>query len=312
MDRLLRQELDAIARDRLSGAAELALRAVNALRAWLRRHHKASEAELLEIARALLRAQLSMAPFGRLTNELLLAMDSSVPPQPLLDTVARFHNLLPTVSDRIATRFLNSLRPGLRYSVAAYSYSSTILKAITAARQRIPWILCSEGRPGQEGRQMASQVARLGIEVRFVTDAAFPAYLPFCSLVLVGADAVGSTDFLNKVGTRAIVTRALEEKRPVCVLADMMKFWHQGAMAITTGRWAWFGPSPKIWRYPPKEVRILDIPFEWTPLQRGVRVLTERGWLTPAGVQREVERIHIAPRLRQWLLANVDRAGGAT
>lgn len=310
MDRLLRQQLDAIASDRLSGAAELALRAINALHAWLRRHRKASQAELLEIARALLRAQPSMAPFVRLTNELLLAMDRSVPPQTLLDTVARLSNLLPTVSDRIATRFLKSLRPGLRYSVATYSYSSTILKAITAARHRIPWILCSEGRPGQEGRQMASQIARLGIEVRFVTDAALPAYLPFCSLVLVGADAVASTNFLNKVGTRAIVARALEEKRPVCVLADTMKFCHRGAM--TTRRWTWSAPSPKIWDHPPKEVRIVDLPFEWTPLERGVRILTERGWLTAAGVQRQVDRIHIAPRLRQWLLASVDTAGGAT
>ncbi len=57
MDRLLRRELDAIARDRRSGAAELALRAVTALQSGLRRHPQPSKQELLDIARALLRVQ---------------------------------------------------------------------------------------------------------------------------------------------------------------------------------------------------------------------------------------------------------------
>ncbi len=50
MDRLLRRELDAIARDRRSGAAELALRAVTALQSWSRRHPQPSKQELLDIA----------------------------------------------------------------------------------------------------------------------------------------------------------------------------------------------------------------------------------------------------------------------
>ena len=51
MDRLLRQKLDAIARDRRSGAAELALRAVTDLQSWLRRHPKPTEQELLALLR---------------------------------------------------------------------------------------------------------------------------------------------------------------------------------------------------------------------------------------------------------------------
>src|SRR2546425_777114 len=73
MDRLLRQQLEAIARDRRSGAAQLALRAVTDLQSWLRRHPKPTEQELLDIASALLRAQPSMAPLLRLANELALA-----------------------------------------------------------------------------------------------------------------------------------------------------------------------------------------------------------------------------------------------
>ena len=47
MDGLLRRQLDGVARDRRSGAAEIALRAVTALQAWLRRHRQPSEQELV-------------------------------------------------------------------------------------------------------------------------------------------------------------------------------------------------------------------------------------------------------------------------
>ncbi len=300
MDRLLRRELDAIARDRRSGASELALRAVTALQAWLPLHPKLTERQLLEIAHTLLRTQPAMAPFGRLANELLLAMREPASSKTLQCVLARFSTLLETAGDRIAARFLNFLRPGLGFSLGTYSYSSTVLKAIAAARKQIPWVLCSEGRPEQEGRRMAERIARLGIEVRFVTDASLPAYLPFCSLFVVGADAVAGHDFQNKVGTRALVTRALENKKPVCVLADTMKFWHLGASSV--GRWARFGPNLKIWAQPPKGVTVIEIPFEWTPLSRGVRILTERGWFTSTGVRRAVEKIQVAPQLKQWLL----------
>jgi len=300
MDRLLRRELDAIARDRRSGAAELALRAVTALQAWVRLHPKPTERQLLEIAHTLLRTQPAMAPFGRLANELLLAMRKPASSKTLQFVLARSSTLLETAGGRIAARFVNFLHPGLHYSLGTYSYSSTVLKAIAAARKQIPWVLCSEGRPEQEGRRMAAGIARLGIEVRFVTDASLPAYLPFCSLFVVGADAVASHDFKNKVGTRALVTRALEKKKPICVLADTMKFWPRAVSRV--GRWAWFGPNLKIWAQPPKGVTVIEIPFEWTSLSRGVRILTERGWFTPTGVRRAVEKILVAPELKQWLL----------
>ena len=307
MDRPFRRRLDAIARNRTAGAAELALEAVTALQAWLRRHPKPYEPDLLEIARALFHGQPAMAPFSRLSNELLLAIHTSAPPDTLYRTLARLGTLLETASDGIAARFLRSLRPGFRYSVATHSYSSTVLKAISAARQQIPWVVCSEGRPDQEGRLMAEEIGRLGVEVRFVTDAALPAWLPFCSLLAVGADAIGTHDFQNKVGTRAMVARALEEKKSVWVLADTLKFW-PGALLVE--RWARFGPHPKIWPRPPKGVAVVDVTFERTPIRRGIRILTERGWLTSAGVEREVQAIHIAPQLKQWILAKVDKGGG--
>src|SRR5207302_8319674 len=49
---------------------------VTDLQSWLRRHPKPTEQELLDIARALLHAQPSMAPLLRLANDVALAADA--------------------------------------------------------------------------------------------------------------------------------------------------------------------------------------------------------------------------------------------
>jgi hypothetical protein len=45
-------------------------------------------------------------------------------------------------------------------------------------------------------------------------------------------------------------------------------------------------------------VIVLNPYFECVPLREEIRVLTERGWLSPARVEREVRRIRISPRLK--------------
>src|SRR2546425_7548868 len=105
MDRLLRQQLDAMARDRRSGAAELALRAVTDLQSWLRRHPKPNEQELLDIASALLRAQPSMAPLLRLANELALAADAEDASRAFPFSLSQFHKALVSAPGKIANHF---------------------------------------------------------------------------------------------------------------------------------------------------------------------------------------------------------------
>src|SRR5713226_6328400 len=130
MDRLLRRQLSGVARDRRSGAAELALRAVTALQAWLRRHPRPTEADLHEITRALPRAQPSMAPLLRLANEVALAADSGSPARDLARAAGLFRRLLTTGASRIARRLGRALRDDGYKKVVTYSYSSTVLAAL--------------------------------------------------------------------------------------------------------------------------------------------------------------------------------------
>ena len=174
MDQWLRRDLDAIAADRSSGAAELALRACVALQQWTRRHSNITRDELLAIARALLFAQPAMAPLLRLANEVALAAEERVPSRYLARALKHFSSTVRTGPGRIARHFRSALRGGDKKIITTYSYSSTVLQAILAARAQIWQVICSEGRPGLEGRKTVEQILRRGkgVGACLTTDAA--------------------------------------------------------------------------------------------------------------------------------------------
>jgi len=322
VDRTLRRELDAIGRDTRSGAAELTLRGVTALQAWLKRRGPPHQTELLEVAYALLHAQPSMAPLLRLANQAALAADAPDPRRSLARSLGEFRSLVRTAPRRIARQFAQALRPGIGV-VATYSYSSTVLHALQHSRKRIVRVLCSESRPGNEGHVTARQLARTGIEVVLMTDAALLSQLPRADLFLSGADAVEHFGFVNKVGTEALVMRARRAHIPVWVLADTSKLLPVGAkwdrhlrprrtsLGLGLGRTclSFRGDSPprrarrscqpghEVWPGAPEGVEILNPYFEPVEFFPGLRLLTEKGWMSPSEVREALKKIRVSARL---------------
>jgi len=82
---------------------------------------------------------------------------------------------------------------------------------------------CAESRPRLEGRAMAVALAAEGVAVEIYTDAAIVSALTDADAVVVGADAMGPTAFINKVGTRALCAVAATTGVPVYVLAGREK-----------------------------------------------------------------------------------------
>jgi translation initiation factor 2B subunit (eIF-2B alpha/beta/delta family) len=296
MDQRLRRDLDAIAVDRSSGAAQLALRGCVALQQWARRHPRIGRDELLVVAHALLIAQPAMAPLLRLANELALAAEESVPSRYLARALKRFSSTLRTGPGRIAQDFRSALRRGDKKIITTYSYSSTVLQAIVAAHSRIWQVICSEGRPGLEGRKTVEQILRRGkgMGACLTTDAVLHLFTAHPHALVVGADSLEEAGFTNKVGTGAPVACALQVGRPVWVLADTSKLLPSAIDAIRGDR---NGPDAEIWADAPEHLSILNPYFERTRYQPGIRILTESGWRTPAQIRNETRKIKVSPHL---------------
>lgn len=308
MDARLAHAIDRIAGDRRSGAAELALAATDALLEWTRRRPRPAGAELENLARALLRAQPAMAPLLRLANEVALAMDAPQPAGALGDALRRFRGILTRGPGRIARHFRRCLA-GQRTLVATYSCSSTVLAALKAARQHIAAVYCSEGRPALEGRRTATELAGAGIQVLFLTDADLLSGFGegWWKHLVVGADAILPAAFLNKSGTRTLSEIARRSRARVWVLAESTKFLPgplarlqssvvpgEGSRPPTRARRAAGAP---LWLRAPKGVVVIPPGFEATAYWPGLRVVTEAGVLTPAGVRPAMKHLRISPRL---------------
>lgn len=298
MDRLLRQQLDALARDRQSGAAELARRAVTALQSWLRRHPKPTEQELLDIACALLRAQPLMAPLWRLGNEVALAIETRNPTFALKSKLAAFGLTLRSGPQRIARHFRRALPNRENNLLLTYSYSSTAVGALIHARSRIMSVYCSEGRPGYEGRRTASELTRAEIQVLFSTDAKLLSGHGYWRHVVVGADAVLPDAFWNKVGTEILVRNAREVRASVWVLADTTKFCPESTFGLGPHLAGSEEDQRQVWEEPPRGTLVFAGQYGFTFFSPRMRIVTEKGLMRPPDVRRELRNIPISPRLK--------------
>ena len=115
---------------------------------------------------------------------------------------------------RIARRRLGEFPLGS--VILTHSASSTVRAVIKDMPLRI---LATASEPGGEGRRMAQE---LGITCVADTDA--PSRVADVDAVVVGADAVGSEAFVNKVGTRALAHAACVSATPFFVVAESYKW----------------------------------------------------------------------------------------
>jgi len=296
MPHRLAQQLARVARDRTSGAAQLALQAVQAVEAWLERHPSPSEAQLEEVALRLLRLQSSMAPILRLANEVALAADAAKHGPALAARLRGFRRCLERARGRIAREFAGRLDKSARATVATYSFSSTVIRALVAARGRLAGVFVAESRPALEGRLTAEKLAQAGVSVYYTTDTGLLGLLHAARALLLGADAVLSHAFVNKIGTRTACLAAREAGVPIYVLSDSTKFLPE-ELAAPFWRPS-DGPAAQVWNRAPRGVQVRSPLFEHTELAH-VRVITEDGELEPTEVRRAVEAVRISPRLKR-------------
>ena len=302
MDLILKRQLRKIDRDKHSGANELALKAVKALQAWVPRNPSANEGDFLQVAGELLETQPDMAPFFRLANEVALAMDSGDPSAALLKSCQRIGAILSQGAVRIARQFRNAIARGPRKTILTYSYSSTVLRALVRSRSRIRQVYCSEASPEMEGKRLAAKLAKAGICVTLTTDLALPSFIhgadeghPQPDAVVVGADQVLPRKFVNRYGTEILVEQSRRARVPFWVLADTSKFVRDIKRRVNTPRME--APS-RFWHGAPSGVTPWLALLGEAPIAPPVRILTEKGWMTPIQVRREISKIRMSPRLK--------------
>lgn len=270
--------------------------------AWARTSRRIPPDALDWLARGLLMHARVMAPIVRLANIALLAAEAPDPRHQLLADCRRFQYLLLGSSGAVARRFHHAVRSYPRLIVVTYSYSATVVKALVRANRCLEAVCCGESRTGLEGRETARQLVCHGIPVYVTTDAGLAGWVQRIPdarvLVVTGADTVNPLGFVNKGGTEMLFSRAKERGVAFWVLADSTKF-------LPLPQDVLLNRSPidtkRIWKGWPRDVRYCETLFSTTPLESPVRVLSERGLMTPPQVRREIAKIRLSPRLKEMV-----------
>ncbi len=110
--------------------------------------------------------------------------------------------------------------------VVTHSYSSTVFEALETARaegKRFE-VACTESRPRLEGRRMAAELAKKGIPVSLVVDAAVDSAVRQANVAITGADSVlRDGSIVNKSGTASLARSASDFRIPFLVACESMK-----------------------------------------------------------------------------------------
>jgi|GEM_PF-1208137 translation initiation factor 2B subunit (eIF-2B alpha/beta/delta family) len=288
----------ALARDRRSGAAELALRACRQIRQWISRS-RPKPAELTDLALRLHAAQPGMAPLLRLANALLMQVEQNLPVDRQLRELASFERELRTGPRRAAMRCARLLRRKGHLRVATYSFSSTVLTTLLLLRSRLECVLCSEGRPLDEGRRLAAALASRGVAVEFYPDLALVQAISHAHVFLIGADAICGTGFVNRAGTGLLVRMAGLDGVRVLIVADASKFLPQTLEPYL--RFPAETESRRLWPRAPRGVRLMHSIFEWIPWDPELRIVSDRRTLSFAQLPSILQRIRVAEALLRGL-----------
>ena len=281
----------ALAQDHLSGSAELALRACGILEAC-GREDKLPPSSAETIARAVARAQPSMAAVLNVANRWLCAVEKGEPPAAAARRLAQeLRNAQRATAAHAASLIANHA------TVLTYSFSSTVLVALRQARKqgRRFRVLCSEARPQLEGRTLARRLAESGIPVELFTDAALFSAIREADLVLVGCDTIGSLGFVNKIGSLGLLGLARRWGVAFHLVGDTFKL-------LPPGLEPWFKirseKAAEVWKVAQRKIRVHNVYFEKVPWAGCACVVLETGVWTPREIRRLLHETEIAAAFR--------------
>lgn len=300
----IRQRIDAIAADNVSGATQLTRRAAEVLVDLPEFSDEATvegfRRELTQVGLALADAQPSMAPLLRLVNDVLLAADQVDELGALWlavqDTAQEFAAALERRAAAIARAALRLIPQDGR--VTTLSSSATVLAVLRHAREadRSFRVICLESRPQREGAAFARRLAESGIATTLIVDAAAAHFMRDVQVVLVGADSVSPRGLVNKIGTFGLALIADAHGVPCYGLAGTEKLLPEALL----GRWRIEERDPgEIISAPlPPHLKAINLYFDVTPLDDLAGLVTEQGVWSVEEVQRYLGEIRVHPMLR--------------
>lgn len=173
-----------------------------------------------------------------------------------------------------------------KVSVATYSNSGLVKKVLGNYRSKLKSVFLSEARPALEGRLMAKFLSEQGIRVVYSVDMLLPQLMQQADYFIVGADSVGPSRFVNKIGSAALLKSARESGLKTVVLFESLK-----VISKDPDQGDFLDKSPKeVWDVRRGvDVKIINRYFEIIPNHLVRFFISDFGVNTPASLKRIIK-----------------------
>ncbi|MEA3378316.1 MAG: hypothetical protein U9Q69_01630 [Nanoarchaeota archaeon] len=164
------------------------------------------------------------------------------------------------------------------FIVYTHCHSSSVTQSLIKAKKPFA-VHNTETRPKFQGRKTARELAKNKIKVIHYVDSGMNLALKKADLVMLGADSVTTTHFINKIGTSMVVDIADKLGIPIYVCTASLSFNAQtihGKDEVIEQRQA-----REVWISAPKGIKIINPAFERIKLEKVTAIVSDLGILKP-------------------------------
>jgi translation initiation factor 2B subunit (eIF-2B alpha/beta/delta family) len=290
------KKIDAIARDRSHGAAQLARSAIRILITLCKRS-KGHDVDRLtytvrQTALSLAKVRPSMAPllnwslvfahrFQEKINQTISLPQAKQQGVLLGEELLAQQQRFVELQVKAAPAILENCK-----SVLTLSYSSTVESILRYSLPSGCRVVIAESRPLMEGRRLFKNLEHNIADLRMITDAQMGLTIPNTDLVLVGADTILSDlAVVNKTGTYLSALVAHAHDCRFFVAADTYKI-----KADTDSRNCVLESKSGRELWPQHEKQCDNVYFDITPSRLISGFITEEGILDVAGMEPQVQK----------------------
>jgi translation initiation factor 2B subunit (eIF-2B alpha/beta/delta family) len=188
-------------------------------------------------------------------------------------------------------------------TVFTFTLSETVLRALRLAHQRRLRfkVVLTESRPNADGCLTARALAEEGVDVEIGIDGGVGELIPYCDIMLVGAEALLSDgSAICKVGTYPSALVAKRTGVPVYVLADSYKVYPASPSASAPALDS-VSRSDVLGVAAGGRASVCGHLFDRTPPELIAAVISERGMLPAALACRSIVEVTVSDFVRSSL-----------
>ncbi len=261
------QAVENIKQVKVQGAREIAVYALKFLKDFVKKNGFGLKFEVAAM----------MLENARPTAVVLHNVLETVKIEKSLSSINRLLNQLETSKKKIARIGNKIIKRNSR--IMTHCHSGEALAVIKNSKNKKISVIGTHTEPLEQGIKTAKELATAKIPTTLINDLAIGHFMKDVDMVIVGADALRLSGFVNKIGTHILAEEARRHKKPFYVVANTLKFDKRKKLVIEER------PSVEIHKKI-KGVKIRNPSFDLVSWKLVTAVVTEKGIFKPEKIVR--------------------------